>query len=138
MKSQKQETSSKLSLEKSINCFVVTGEVCCNCEFRMAYKRLFARTRIKFMANTNASYGYVDIFGFGPNAKVMNLICHLGNKIYVEAHLSNKIYLTKKGIKKAKMYFIADNIKLLAESTGAPDAEEQLEIMDELDPINYL
>ena len=70
----------------------------------------------------------------------MNLICKLGNLVYVEAHLTNKQYVNKKGQLKAKMYFMVDSIEYIGITARMTlkEAEEQLEIIDELDPHNYL
>lgn len=139
MKNQEQEISSKRLLMKSINFFVVSGKVCCECEFKKSHNRLFARARLKIRAYTGKSYAYVDIFGFGDIAQAMNLTCRLGNIVYVEAHLTNKIYVNKKGEKKAKMYFMVDNIEILkAAKNPVRDSNDLLTIMDDLDPFNYL
>lgn len=139
MKSLKQDTSSKLLLKRSINLFVVTGMICEKCEFKTSKhpKRLFARARLKIRSQTG-SFAYVDVFGFGDRAQEMNLCCKLGNTVYVEAHLTNKRYVDKKGKAKAKMYFMVDKIERLTISSKKQDPEDILEILDTLDPANYL
>lgn len=140
MKSQKQDTSSKLLLKRSINLFIVTGMICEKCEFRRTSKypkRLFARARMKIRSSTG-SFAYVDVFGFGDIAQEMNLVCLLGNTVYVEAHLTNKRYVDKKGKAKAKMYFMVDKIDRLTVSPKNQELEDTLEILDTLDPANYI
>lgn len=139
MKNQKQDTSSKLLLKRSINLFIVTGMICTKCEFRTSKypKRLFARARMKIRSSTG-SFAYVDVFGFGDIAQEMNLVCNLGNTVYVEAHLTNKRYVDKKGKAKAKMYFMVDKIDRLTVSLKNQELEDTLEILDTLDPANYI
>ena len=121
---------------KGINLFQVSGVVVASIELKKSQaKRLFARTRIKLENDY-----LVDLYGFGDVAQQMNLICKLGYYIYAEAHLTNKKYVNKKGVAKAKLYFMVDNIKLVGIPKDAQIiAKDSLtEILDEIDPINYL
>lgn len=130
-----------LEIRGSVNFFAVTGIVCTKCEFKKSTaKRLYARVRIKIKSHTGTHDEYVDLFGFGDIAQEMNLVCRLGNLIYVEAHLTNKQYVNKKGQLKAKMYFMVDLVEMkgITCQDSLKEADEALEILDELDPHNYL
>lgn len=138
MNNQKQETSLKLSSPKSINYFAVCGRVVIKPVFKEERGHVFAKSRLKIYTSAT-SCAYVDVYGFGDVANEMNLACQLGNTVLVECHLTNKIYVNKKGIKKARMLFIVDKIdSLIVKPIKEVNVEEELEILDELDPYNYL
>lgn len=137
MKKAKQETSLKHSLRKSINYFVCSGLVINTCELKKTRKHLFARTRLKIRSYSGTS-AYSDFYAFDDIAKEMNLLCQIGDVVLIVCHLTNKIYVNKKGEKKAKVYFMVDDIERITKTNKKNLAKSDvLEILDELDPANY-
>lgn len=138
MNNQEQENSLRPSSRKSINYFVVSGKVVIKPVFKEARGHIFAKSRLKIYASSS-TFAYVDIYGFGDMAKAMNLTCRLGNTVLVEARLTNKIYVDKKGTKKARMYFLVDNIEtIVVKQAEEVNIEDELQILDDLDPYNYM
>lgn len=122
---------------KGFTFLQASGVVCASLELKKSARKgyLCAKTRIK----TQSDY-LLDLYGYGEIAQQMNLVCKLGYYILIEAHLVNKKYVNKKGIAKAKMYFIVDHIEMVGIPKEAQinDLDAITEILDDIDPINYI
>lgn len=125
------------SLTQDINLVILSGLVVTHVKLRK-HKRLTAFTRLRI--RSNGQLAYVDIVGFEKIANQMNLLCQIGDVVYVEGFIHCKVYENKKGEKKCKLYFVVTYIDRLIVSTN--NAEEELEdgmkIITDIDPTNYL
>lgn len=125
------------SLTKDINLVILSGLVVTHVKLRKT-KRLtaFARLRIR----SNGQLAYVDIVGFEKIANQMNLLCQVGDVVYVEAFIHCKVYETRKGEKKCKLYFVVTYIDrlIVSRSNAEEELEEGMKIIADIDPANYL
>lgn len=120
-----------------INNFTFLGEVVTPCSIaRTRTNALYAQVRLRSEDDV-----YVDLHAFGDVAKALELACKVGNTILVHCRLTQKQYTKKSGVRRAKSYWIIakpEDIYLVKKAKKIIiSAEEQLDIIDELDPATY-
>lgn len=131
--------STKRSLKKSINYFVVTGMVVNSVKIVQKEKGLQASVLMRVI-NSLDKVSYIEITALNDIAKELNLIGKIGNVLLVEGNFQSVTFLNIQRQKKVKMHLVADNIELIHASQikGVKEIAQEVEVLRTLDPQIYL
>lgn len=119
--------------QSPINAIFLVGEVV-DVGYTPYEKRFIVRCRLKVKGEKG--FAFVDIYSRKRNAEAMNLLCHQGNILYVEAEFECARASTHK---ERFQFVIANSIRCLrrAEDTKVCD-ENIVKLLDATDPVAFI
>lgn len=123
-----------LSKMNGVNKITLVGEVV-KTKYKSIGNSLYAKARIRIDGvNTNL----VDVYGYGKVAQAMTLACNKGNTVLIEARFENSIRSKENKITSIPYIFVKKVDCLKVADTNTSDSVSTIELLDSLDPMNYL